>query len=180
MRIDLAVEKKTLGTIPAVVDAFNNAKAKTGRVHFLGLVSDGGVHSHIRHLLAFLDAAKAAGVPKAYVHFFADGRDTRPTTSGASLASTHTVRCAGRVPNRFAATDPAGGRTTVEFAKELQDYLKKIEYGSIATVVGRYYAMDRDTRWERIKVAYDAIVKGTGEATTDLIEVGGRAHAHRR
>jgi len=108
------------------------AKKGNGRLHLLGLVSDGGVHSHIRHLFALLETAKEVGVPHVYIHFFGDGRDTAP-------------------------------RSATGYAKELLDFIDKEKVGEIATVVGRYYAMDRDKRWERVKVAVEAIIKGEGE-----------------
>lgn len=116
-----------------------HAKETTGRIHLLGLVSDGGVHSHITHLYALLEAAKEIGVPKAYVHFFGDGRDTAP-------------------------------RSAVAYMKDLQAFIDKEKYGEVATVVGRYYAMDRDKRWERVKIAVDALVQGEGEKTDDIIK----------
>eukprot|EP00003_Mantamonas_plastica_P015612 TRINITY_DN2636_c0_g1_i2.p1 TRINITY_DN2636_c0_g1~~TRINITY_DN2636_c0_g1_i2.p1 ORF type:complete len:334 (-),score=46.74 TRINITY_DN2636_c0_g1_i2:139-1062(-) len=123
VRIELAVQNETLGELPALQNAFEHAKNESGgRIHFLGLVSDGGVHAHIDHLKALLRTAKAANVPTAFVHFFADGRDTAPTSASGYLA---------------------------DIMKYMQD---DIEYGCIADIVGRYYAMDRDTRWERIQV----------------------------
>jgi len=139
VRIDLAVKNKTFGSIENICAALEGAKKNTGRIHFLGLVSDGGVHSHINHLFSLLEAAKEAGVPKAYVQFFGDGRDTAP---------------------RSAAT----------YLEQLQEEIKRLEYGTVATIVGRYYAMDRDKRWERIKVAVDGLVKGEGEKTDDALK----------
>ena len=107
-----------------------------GRLHLLGLVSDGGVHSHITHLFALLAAAKEAGVKETYVHFFGDGRDTDPK-SGAG------------------------------YMEELLDKFKELKYGKLGTVVGRYYAMDRDKRWERIQVAVEALVEGNGDQGSD-------------
>ncbi len=107
-------------------------------LHLLGLVSDGGVHSHTGHLRAILDACKTEGLSQVYIHAFTDGRDT----------------------------DPKSG---LGFVKQLQQYLND-GVGRIATVSGRYYAMDRDKRWERVKLAYDALVHGTGEHATDALE----------
>ena len=118
------------------MEAFDNANKGNGRVHLLGLVSDGGVHSHITHLFALLAAAKDAGVKETYVHFFGDGRDTDPK-SGAG------------------------------YMQELLDKFNELKYGKLATVVGRYYAMDRDKRWERINVALNALTKGEGEKGSD-------------
>lgn len=114
----------------------NTAKNGNGRLHLLGLVSDGGVHSHILHLFALLEAAKAAGVPETYVHFFGDGRDTDPK-SGAG------------------------------YMQELLDKFDSLKYGKLGTVVGRYYAMDRDKRWERIQVALQALTEGKGDEGSD-------------
>jgi 2,3-bisphosphoglycerate-independent phosphoglycerate mutase len=112
--------------------ALNRAKQANGRLHLLGLVSDGGVHSHINHLYALLEAAKAAGIKETYVDFFGDGRDTSPK-SGAG------------------------------YMEQVLAKMKQLGYGKLGTVVGRYYAMDRDKRWERVKVAVDALTLGTGE-----------------
>ncbi|KAJ3067185.1 hypothetical protein HDU98_009617, partial [Podochytrium sp. JEL0797] len=132
VRIDLSVKNKTLASQPHFAAALQNAKNGNGRLHFAGLLSDGGVHSHQEHLYAMLEAAKDAGVPQAYIHAFGDGRDTSP---------------------RSAAT----------YLEQLKVKLDALHYGTLATVVGRYYAMDRDKRWERVKLAYDAIVLGAGE-----------------
>ncbi|KAJ3326732.1 hypothetical protein HDU76_012688 [Blyttiomyces sp. JEL0837] len=135
VRIDLALKNKTLAKQPALAAALERASSKsgTGRLHLLGLVSDGGVHSHQNHLYALLEAAKDAGVPETYVHFFGDGRDTAP-------------------------------RSSVTYLNQLKEVMvDKLKYGSLATVVGRYYAMDRDKRWERVKVAYDAVVEGDSD-----------------
>jgi 2,3-bisphosphoglycerate-independent phosphoglycerate mutase len=115
------------------------AKKATGRVHLIGLVSDGGVHSHITHLYALLETAKEIGVPHTYVHALGDGRDTAP-------------------------------RSATRYIKDLLDFMKKENYGEIATVIGRYYAMDRDKRWERIKVAIDGLVGGIGEEGPDVVK----------
>ncbi|MDQ6911399.1 MAG: 2,3-bisphosphoglycerate-independent phosphoglycerate mutase [Verrucomicrobiota bacterium] len=128
-RINKAIVEGELGKNPVLRDAF--ARAKNTRLHFLGLVSDGGVHSHYEHLLALAKAAKAAGVNDIMVHAFTDGRDTSPT-GGADFLE----KC-------DAGLKPTGAH--------------------IATIVGRYYAMDRDRRWDRTKIAWDAIVFGEGE-----------------
>ncbi|PVU87749.1 hypothetical protein BB560_002071 [Smittium megazygosporum] len=139
VRIDLALKKKEFGSIPNIKAAFETAIKKNGRLHFCGLVSDGGVHSHINHLFGLLEAAKAAGVPEVYIHFFCDGRDTNP-------------------------------RSSDKYFKELSDFLEKINYGKIGTIIGRYYAMDRDRRWERIQVAFDAMTLGKGEVSSDPLK----------
>ncbi|KAJ2765328.1 hypothetical protein IWQ57_004821, partial [Coemansia nantahalensis] len=139
VRIDLALEEKQFGHAGAIKGAFEHAKAGNGRLHLCGLVSDGGVHAHIKHLVGLLEAAKEAEVPTTYVHFFADGRDTSP-------------------------------RSTTQYLRELQAAMAELAYGKIATIVGRYYAMDRDKRWERVQVAFDAMTKGHGEKTSDAIK----------
>ncbi|XP_071502083.1 2,3-bisphosphoglycerate-independent phosphoglycerate mutase-like [Diadema antillarum] len=135
VKIDLSIKDKSMFSRPSFVDACQRANLGNGRLHFLGLVSDGGVHSHIRHLFALLSGAKDAGVPKSYVHFFSDGRDTSPTSG-------------------------------VTYLKQTLDYLDEIKYGTLATVMGRYYAMDRDKRNDRIKIAYEGLVQGIGESVT--------------
>uniref|UniRef100_A0A7S2JMY2 phosphoglycerate mutase (2,3-diphosphoglycerate-independent) n=1 Tax=Cyanoptyche gloeocystis TaxID=77922 RepID=A0A7S2JMY2_9EUKA len=137
VRVNLAVKNGSLQKNPALVAAFDNAKAKNGRVHFLGLLSDGGVHSHIDHLFALLKYAKEAGVPEAYVQCFMDGRDTPPDS----------------------------GMTYIE---KLENYIKQLGYGKIGTIMGRFYAMDRDKRWDRVKVSYEGLIAGRGE------DVGGK------
>ena len=112
--------------------AMKNVKDNNSSLHLLGLVSDGGVHSHIDHLFALLEMAKREGIEKVYVHAILDGRDTPPTSA-------------------------------VDYVKKLEDKMKEIGVGKIATLSGRYYAMDRDNRWERVKLAYDAIAFGKGQ-----------------
>ncbi|UJP66523.1 2,3-bisphosphoglycerate-independent phosphoglycerate mutase [Mongoliitalea daihaiensis] len=136
VKINKAVEEGDLNTHPVLQEAFEYAKKNTKDVHFIGLVSDGGVHAHIKHLKGLCDAAKANGLKEAFIHAFTDGRDT----------------------------DPKGG---LGYIKDLQAHLKG-SIGTIASVVGRYYAMDRDKRWERVKLAYDALVKGEGERSKDI------------
>ncbi|KAI6235526.1 Phosphoglycerate mutase [Aphelenchoides besseyi] len=135
VRIDNSIEENTLIKNPELVSATNRAIENGGRLHLCGLVSDGGVHSHIKHLFALLKVAKELKVPHVYIHFFGDGRDTSPTSG-------------------------------VNYLQQLLDYIKELGYGELATIVGRYYAMDRDTRWERTRVAYDALVANVGEACT--------------
>lgn len=132
------------------MNAVNRAKDGNGRLHLCGLVSDGGVHSHINHLLALLKVAKELGVPNVFVHFFGDGRDTSPTSGG--LYSDNLWNLTSFI--------------LVKYLEQLIDYLKETNYGELATIVGRYYAMDRDTRWERTCVAYDAMVANVGEQIT--------------
>ena len=136
-RINLAVQNNTLKNEPALQEAFTYARTQGKPVHFLGLLSDGGVHSHIDHLKGLVRAAAEAGVPASYVHAFTDGRDV----------------------------DPKSG---VGFVRDLLATLK----GSptrLASIVGRYYAMDRDKRWERVKEAYDLLVHGTGTPSHDAV-----------
>ena len=111
--------------------AMQSVKANGSALHIMGLVSDGGVHSHIEHLYAILKMAKENLLDKVYVHAFLDGRDTPPTSA-------------------------------IEYLKELEEKINEIGVGKIATLSGRYYAMDRDKRWERVKLAYDAIANGVG------------------
>ena len=135
-RINKAVKEKEFNTDPTLKAAFEYAAANNKNVHFIGLVSNGGVHSHINHLKGLCDAAQACQLSKVNIHAFLDGRDT----------------------------DPNSG---LGFIEELQGHLAN-SAGQIASVIGRYYAMDRDNRWERVKLAYDLMVKGTGKSSTDL------------
>lgn len=137
VKINLAVEKGELNQHPVLVEAFAKAKAAKKKAHFMGLLSDGGVHAHINHLKGLCDAAKANGLEDVFIHAFTDGRDT----------------------------DPKGG---IGYLQDLQEHLTHSS-GQVASVVGRYYAMDRDNRWERVKLAYDAMVKGEGEKSKDII-----------
>ena len=116
--------------------AIENAKANGKKLHLYGLLSDGGVHSHITHLYALIELAKKQGLKDVYVHCFLDGRDVSPT-SGA------------------------------DFIKALKDKMQELSFGSIASVGGRYYVMDRDNRWERVEKAYDMMTAAMGELTED-------------
>ncbi|GAB1856673.1 2,3-bisphosphoglycerate-independent phosphoglycerate mutase [Flavobacteriaceae bacterium MHTCC 0001] len=136
VKINLAVENKTLQNEKVLIDAFDYAKTNSKDVHFLGLLSDGGVHSHINHLKGLIDAANEAGVQNSYVHGFTDGRDVDPK-SGAG------------------------------FVEQLQSHIENTNT-KIATISGRYYAMDRDKRWERIKLVYDALVNNVGETSKNI------------
>ncbi|MDG4714687.1 2,3-bisphosphoglycerate-independent phosphoglycerate mutase [Winogradskyella marincola] len=138
VKINLAVKNKTLQEEQVLKNAFDYAKANKKDVHLLGLVSDGGVHSHINHVYGLLDAAKENDLENVYVHAFTDGRDV----------------------------DPKSG---YGFISELEEYLAKTT-GKLATVTGRYYAMDRDKRWERVKLAYDAVVHGNGTQTKNVLK----------
>ena len=121
-----------------IVAAFEYAKANGVNVHFMGLVSDGGVHSSLDHLFTLCNISKEYGIENTFVHCFMDGRDT----------------------------DPRSGKGFIE---QLENHLAK-STGRIASIIGRYYAMDRDKRWERVKIAYDQLVNGVGEPSSDMVE----------
>lgn len=136
-KINLAVQNKTMSHEKPLRDAFEYAKSKQKPIHFLGLVSDGGVHSHTSHLRGLIDAAQESGVEQMFVHAFTDGRDV----------------------------DPKSGKKYIE---DLETYLLH-KPAQLASVIGRYYAMDRDKRWERVKLAYDLVVNGEGKHSTNLV-----------
>lgn len=138
VRINVAIREKTLGLNPVLQDAWRHARENNKPVHFIGLVSDGGVHAHIEHLKALCSLAHAQGLTNVFVHAFTDGRDT----------------------------DPKGG---LNYLTDLQHHLD-ISTGKIASIIGRYYAMDRDNRWERVKLAYDLLVKNQGRASVNWRE----------
>jgi 2,3-bisphosphoglycerate-independent phosphoglycerate mutase len=138
VRVNKAIEEKELDQNRVLLDAFEYAKKNNKNIHFMGLVSDGGVHSHIDHLKGLVTIAQNNGIKNLFVHAFTDGRDT----------------------------DPKGG---LEYLNNLTNHLSKTT-GKLATIVGRYYAMDRDKRWERVKLAYDVMVNGVGEKTTDPLK----------
>lgn len=135
VRINKAIEEKELDQNQVLLDAFAYAKKNNKSVHYIGLVSDGGVHSHVEHLKGLISIAHNNQVPSLFVHAFTDGRDT----------------------------DPKSG---LGFLKEVTQHMAKTS-GKLASIIGRYYSMDRDKRWERVKLAYDLLVKGAGEKTTD-------------
>lgn len=137
-RINKAVRENELENHPVLKAAFQHALSSNKNVHFIGLLSNGGVHSHIDHLKGLCDAAKANQVKNVFIHAFMDGRDT----------------------------DPNSG---LQFVLELEDHLQH-STGIIASAIGRYYAMDRDNRWERVKLAYDLMVNGTGKPSNDISE----------
>lgn len=130
-RVSKAIKDGIFFENQAFLKAIENVKANGSKLHLMGLVSDGGVHSHIEHLYALVELAKQQGLDQVYIHCFMDGRD---------------------VP-------PASGKN---YIIALEEKLRQHEFGKIATVMGRYYAMDRDNRWERVKMAYDAMVLGQG------------------
>ncbi|TCC99043.1 2,3-bisphosphoglycerate-independent phosphoglycerate mutase [Pedobacter psychroterrae] len=138
-RINKAISDRTLHSNETLVEAFTYARTHNKPVHFIGLVSDGGVHAHINHLKALCDAAGEQGLKDVFIHAFMDGRDT----------------------------DPNSG---LNFIKDLSHHLER-STGQIASLIGRYYAMDRDTRWERVKLAYDLLTAGVGQPTIDPIAV---------
>ncbi len=146
-RINVAIRSGELAKNEQLLAAINYCKEKKKPFHLIGLVSDGGVHSHIDHLKALCDIAKANGLKQedVLIHAFTDGRDC----------------------------DPKSGKG---FLEDLQTHCQK-SVGKIASVCGRYYAMDRDNRWERIKLAYDAMVKGEGKRTTDIIKSMAESYA---
>ena len=135
-KINLAVAKDTLKHEEVLSKAFSHAKQNGKDVHFLGLVSDGGVHSHISHVKGLVKAGHEAGLDRMFVHAFTDGRDV----------------------------DPKSGK---DFLMDLSQFCSD-KKAKLATVVGRYFAMDRDKRWERVKKAYDVMVNGIGTKTTDI------------
>lgn len=136
--INKAVREKTIDKNATLLNAFAYAKQKNKSVHFIGLVSEGGVHSSQAHLHYLCDLAKQHDLENVFIHAFTDGRDT----------------------------DPKSG---LEYIKNLDNHLQNSS-GKIASIVGRYYAMDRDKRWERVKLAYDFLVKGIGDTTTSAVE----------
>lgn len=136
-KLNLAVEHKTMSHEKPLMDAFNYAIKNNKAIHFLGLVSDGGVHSHTSHLRGLIDAAQESGVQNMFVHAFTDGRDVDPK-SGAKYIS------------------------------DLENYLQNTN-AKLASVIGRYYAMDRDKRWERVKLAYDLVVNAEGTHTKNAV-----------
>ncbi|KAF8250283.1 BPG-independent [Wilcoxina mikolae CBS 423.85] len=141
VRIDQTVKEGKFLSTPNLKASLQHAKDTNGRLHLLGLVSDGGVHSKNEHLYELLRSAKTMEIPNVYIHFFGDGRDTDPKSSA-------------------------------RYMQELLDKIKELDMegvAKIATVVGRYYAMDRDKRWERVQVALKGLVSGEGEATDDPV-----------
>ena len=138
VKINRACRDNSILENKEIVKAFEYAKANGVNVHFMGLVSDGGVHSSLDHLFKLCDISKHYGIENTFVHCFMDGRDT----------------------------DPRSGKG---FIAALEEHMAK-STGKIASIIGRYYAMDRDKRWERVKIAYDQLVNGIGEKTTNMVE----------
>src|SRR5690606_22726197 len=138
VRINVAIENKSFHQEKTLLEAFQYAQNNQKNVHFLGLLSDGGVHSHINHLKGLVDASESFGLKNVFIHAFTDGRDV----------------------------DPKSG---LGFIQDILHYTEKTSV-KLASVIGRYYAMDRDKRWERVKLAYDLVVNGLGEISQDVIK----------
>lgn len=138
-RITKEIEEGNFLKNEALLKAVENAKKNDSALHLLGLLSDGGVHSHIDHIKGLVKLAKENGLTKVYLHAFLDGRDVAPSSAK-------------------------------EFVSEIEASMKENGVGKVATVSGRYYAMDRDNRWERVQLAYDAIVNAKGETAKSAIE----------
>jgi 2,3-bisphosphoglycerate-independent phosphoglycerate mutase len=145
-RINVAVRDGSFAKNTVLLQGLRKAKSQNKKLHLLGLVSDGGVHSHINHLKTIIDCCKTESVPEVFIHAFTDGRDT----------------------------DPKSG---YGFIKNLQEHLNATGTGKIATVSGRYYAMDRDKRWERIKLAYDALVNSKGDKGSSALQIIEKSYA---
>jgi len=137
VKINIAARDNSILENPQIINAYSYAKANDKKIHIMGLVSNGGVHSSMEHLFKLTDISKVYGIDKTFIHCFMDGRDTDPK-SGAG------------------------------FIRELEEHLKQ-STGQIASVVGRYYAMDRDNRWERVKEAYDLLVSGVGTSAENPV-----------
>ncbi len=137
VKINKAIKDGSVLNNPEIISAFEYAKKSGKAIHFMGLTSNGGVHSSLEHLFALCDIAKHYGLEKVYIHCFMDGRDTDP-------------------------------RSGIGFIRQVQEHCAK-SAGTIASIIGRFYAMDRDRRWERVKVAYDLLVDGKGEQATDMV-----------
>lgn len=145
VKINKACRENSILENPEIKRAYEYAKNNDKQIHFLGLVSDGGVHSSMDHLFKLTEISKAYGITKSYVHCFMDGRDT----------------------------DPKSGKGFIE---QLENHLKTTG-GKIASIIGRYYAMDRDKRWERVKEAYDLLVKGVGKQSEDMVKAMEESYA---
>ena len=137
-RINVAIRDGSFAKNDALLQSIQYAKENNKALHLIGLVSNGGVHSHINHLKAIIDVCKSNGLSKVFIHAFLDGRDCDPKSGAA-------------------------------FLQDIVEYTKQ-HVGVIATVTGRYYAMDRDKRWERVQLAYDAMVHSKGNHTDDIIK----------
>lgn len=144
-RIDKAIREKSFFQDPTLLKAVSDAK-KSGRIHLMGLFSDGGVHSHVNHLYALLELCNQEGLNEVYLHAFTDGRDTNPDSG-------------------------------VRYLAEFEQKAAEIGVGKVVSVIGRYYAMDRDNRWERVEKAYRLLTDGTGTHADSAQEVFERSYA---
>ncbi|RQD75747.1 MAG: phosphoglycerate mutase (2,3-diphosphoglycerate-independent), partial [Candidatus Syntrophonatronum acetioxidans] len=144
-RISLAIRAGTFFKNPVFLEIINKVKENNSSLHLLGLVSDGGVHSHIEHLYALLELAKQEGLQKVYIHALLDGRDVPPANAK-------------------------------EYLTALKAKMKSLGLGEIATIGGRYYAMDRDNRWDRVEKAYRAFVYGEGEEAASSLHAVEKAY----
>lgn len=145
-RITKAIDEGEFAKNPALLGAIRNCKKNDSALHLFGLLSDGGVHSHITHLYGILRLAKEEGLKKVYLHAFLDGRDVPPSSG-------------------------------IDYVKDSMKTMQKIGVGKIATVMGRYYAMDRDNRWDRVEKAYSAIVYGKGKTASDAVTAVEQSYA---
>src|SRR5699024_4983655 len=139
-RLNISIERGEFYEKEAFIRSIDHAKERGKALHLLGLLSDGGVHSHIDHLFALLELAKKKNFENVFVHAFLDGRDVGP-------------------------------QTALTYIKQTESKMKEIGVGKIATISGRYYAMDRDQRWDRVKEAYDALVYGDGKKSTNAQQI---------
>ncbi|MGN0667350.1 MAG: 2,3-bisphosphoglycerate-independent phosphoglycerate mutase [Huintestinicola sp.] len=147
VKISKSIKDGDFFSNPALVDAVENCREKGSALHLMGLLSPGGVHSHMEHLYGLLEMAKKNGIEKVYVHAFLDGRDVPPSSAA-------------------------------EYMEEAAAEMKKIGVGSVATISGRFYAMDRDNAWDRVVKAYDAMVKGEGVEETDPVQAIKNSYAN--
>jgi 2,3-bisphosphoglycerate-independent phosphoglycerate mutase len=145
LRIDRAVANGDLARNPVVLDLCQRIRTGGGALHLMGLVSDGGVHSQLRHLLALLEIARAQGLPRVFVHAILDGRDTPPDSG-------------------------------LGYLEQVQAHIARHAHGALATICGRFYAMDRDSRWERTEIAYRLYTEGEGQRAVDPLAAVGRAY----
>ena len=145
-RISKEISDGTFFDNPALLDAIKHVKKSNSALHLMGLLSDGGVHSHISHIFALIYLAHKHSIEKVYIHCFLDGRDVPP-------------------------------RSALLYIEQLEEYMKKVGVGQIATVTGRYYAMDRDERWERVEKGYNALTLGDGVVANSAIEAVELAYA---
>ncbi|MDO4439348.1 MAG: 2,3-bisphosphoglycerate-independent phosphoglycerate mutase [Eubacteriales bacterium] len=146
-RITKAIDEGTFFEMPELINAVQNCKDNDSALHLMGLVSDGGVHSHLTHIYGLLELAKRAGLKKVYVHCFMDGRDTPPDSG-------------------------------IGFIRQLEAKMQEFGVGEIATISGRYYAMDRDKNWDRVVKAYDAMTKGVGNKADSAVSAMEESYAN--